>query len=253
MNPTLNTLRNLRSIHGDFSDRPIPNEKLETILETAIRAANASNRQSYSIVVVDDAKRQEQLTGYKGSVTLIFCVDFNRLIDTATLLGHEYSLQGVTPFLTGSIDTALAAQTAAIAAKSLGIDSLFTNGIHRGDFARVFDLLKLPEKYCFPLIALVLGYANKEPAHLRGRLTGPCIVHRCEYHVANEDELSAIIQQYDDSDANLGLSVPWKENGFDHFLDWFFEVWTNRAPMGEGRSQLFEWLIKTGFLSGDVD
>ncbi|MCK5247224.1 nitroreductase, partial [Candidatus Bipolaricaulota bacterium] len=138
-------------------------------------------------------------------------------------------------------------------AKSLGIDSLFTNGMYRGDFSHVFDLLKLPEKYCFPLIALVLGYANQELSHLRGRLTGPCIVHRGEYHTADKDELRTIVQPYDDPDTNLELPIPWKEKGFEHFLDWFFEVWTSRAPMGKGRSQLFEWLIKTGFLSGDVD
>ena len=125
--------------------------------------------------------------------------------------------------------------------------------MYRGDFSRVFDLLKLPEKHCFPLIALVLGYANQEPAHLRGRLTGPCIVHRGEYHTADKDELRTIVQRYDDPDTKLGLPIPWKEKGFEHFLDWFFEVWTNRSPTGEGRSQLFEWLIKTGFVSGEAD
>ena len=59
-------------------------------------------------------------------------------------------------FVTGSTDTILAAQTACIAAKSLGIDSLFTQrGLHRRDISQVFKTLNLPDKYCFPLVALV--------------------------------------------------------------------------------------------------
>ena len=76
-------------------------------------------------------------------------------------------------FVTGSTNTILAAQTAVIAAKSLGIDSLLTNGVHRGDMERLWEMLGLPRQYCFPLIALVLGYAAKEPAYQKGRLSGP--------------------------------------------------------------------------------
>jgi len=162
-------------------------------------------------------------------------------------------LCSITPFQTGAIDTTLAAQTAAIAARSLGIDSLFTNGIHRGDIHRVYDLLNLPEKHCFPLIALVLGYSaqNGAPKRLRGRLTGPGVIHQGTYQPATKDELQAIIEAYDDASTGLASGFPWKEKGFDHFLDWFFEVWSNRAPASEGRSQLFQRLVDAGFLDGE--
>jgi FMN reductase (NADPH) len=256
MNPTLDTLQSLRTIHGSFSDQTISSEDVATILETATRAANASNRQSYSIVDVKDPEMMAQLTGYQGNRLLLFCVDFNRLTATAARLGHEYPLRGVAPFLTGAIDTTLAAQTAAIAAKSLGIDSLFTNGIHRGDVQRVYDLLNLPEKLCFPLIALILGYPaqDDESKALRGRLTGPGVIHQGTYQAPTDDELQAIIEAYDDPRTELGLAVPWKEKGFDHFLDWFFEVWSSRGPASDGRSQLFQRLIDAGFLdTEDVD
>ena len=251
MNPTLDTLQSLRTIHGNFTDQPISSQDVATILETATRAANASNRQSYSIVVVDDPEMMKQLTGYQGSRLLLFCVDFNRLAATAAHLGHEYPLRGVAPFLTGAIDTSLAAQTAAIAAKSLGIDALFTNGIHRGNVQRVYDLLKLPEKYCFPLIALILGYPQDEPTALRGRLTGPGVVHQGTYQAATDEELQTIIEAYDDASTGLSSASPWKEKGFSHFLDWFFEVWSNRAPASTGRSPLFQRLIDAGFLDAE--
>lgn len=251
MNPTLDTLKRLRTIHGNFTDQPISSEDVATILETATRAANASNRQSYSIVVVDDPEIMKQLTGYQGSRLLLFCVDFNRLTGTAARLGHDYALRGVAPFLTGAIDTSLAAQTAAIAATSLGIDSLFTNGIHRGDVQRVYDLLDLPNTYCFPLIALILGYAQNEPKALRGRLTGPGVIHQGTYRTATDEELQAIIEAYDDPSTGLSPAAPWKEKGFNHFLDWFFEVWSNRAPSSTGRSQLCKRLIDAGFLDDE--
>jgi len=251
MNPTLDTLNSLRTVHGDFSDRPIAAQDIETILETATRAANASNRQSYSIVVVEDSETIKQSTGYQGSHLLLFCVDFNRLVGTAAHLGHSYAPQGVTPFLTGAIDTSLAAQTAAIAAKSLGIDSLFTNGIHRGDIQRVYDLLNLPEKYCFPLIALILGYAQGEHESLRGRLSGPGVIHFGNYQMPTAEEYEAIITSYDDPASGLAPAAPWKEKGFEHFLDWFFEVWSKRAPANAGRSLLFQRLIDAGFLEDE--
>jgi len=52
-------------------------------------------------------------------------------------------------------------------------DSLLTNGTHRGDMQPVWDILGLPEQHCFPLIALILGYPAKEPAYMKGRLSGP--------------------------------------------------------------------------------
>lgn len=252
MNPTLQTLQDLRSTHGNFTEQQVSNEDLETILKTASRAANASNRQSYSIVIVDDPDQMHELTGYRGSRLLVFCVDFNRLIDTAAQLGREYSVQGFAPFLTGAVDAALAAQTAVIAATSLGIDSLFTNGIHRGDIERAFSLLKLPKCHCFPLIALVLGYADADPAKLRGRLTGPGVVHYGEYTRATTEELAEIIAQYDDPETGLGLSIPWNEKGFEHYLEWFFDVWSKRFPTSEGRSQLFDLLANAGFVDGEI-
>lgn len=252
MNQAMQTLHSLRSIHGQFSDRSVSDEDLGRILQACVRAANASNRQSYSVVVVDDKETQMKLAGYQGSRLLLFCVDFTRLVDSAELLGHPYALEGFAPFLTGAIDTALVAQTAVVAAKALGIDSLLTNGIHRGDLSRTYDLLGLPKTYCFPLIALVLGYAVQEPEHLRGRLAGPGVIHWGTYRPATREQLQEIIRTYDDPSAHLGPSVPWREQGYGHFLDWFFQVWSRRQPSPEGRSQLFERLAESGFLRGEL-
>ena len=247
-NETLKTIHSLRSTHGNFTEREVSDEDVQTIIGAAVRAANASARQSYSIVVVEDRALIKQLCGYVGSKGLVFCVDYTRIIDAAEHLGHSFSAEGTTSFVTGSIDTILVAQTAAIAAQSLGIDSLFTNGIHRGDMSRVYELLDLPRQHCFPLIMLVLGYADHEPEHLKGRLGKAGVVHWSKYHRLTPDELDELVQTYDDPDAHLVLGDAWREQGMDHYLDWFYTVWSARGGRRGGKSQLQELIERAGFI-----
>lgn len=248
MNDTLKTIHSLRSIHGNFSSQEIRDEDLKLILDACVRAANASARQNYSIVVVEDRDPMKKLSGFAASKALVFCVDYSRIIDVAEHLGYQFSVDGVIPFVTGSMDTILAAQTAAIAAKSMGIDSLFTNSIHRGDMTRVYELLDLPKKYCFPLITLLLGYPREEPSYLKGRLSGPGVVHYGKYHRATTDELEALVQQYSDPEKRLALNDKWIREGFEHYLDWFYKVWSTRGGKRDGKSQMYEILESIGFL-----
>ena len=162
-NETLETIHSLRTIHGNFTDRPIPQEQLDMILQASIQAPNGSGLQTYSIVIIKDRDRMMKICGYQGAALLLYCVDYNRLIASANSVGHQYYPEGLQTFITGSTNTILALQTAVIAARALGIDSLTTNGIHRGDMQRVWDEVELPKRFCFPLIALVLGYPTEEP------------------------------------------------------------------------------------------
>ena len=252
MNETLKTIYSLRTIHGNFSSEDVKDEDLQTILDACVRAANASARQSYSIIVVKDRDLMGKLSGFSGSRTLIFCADYTRLLDSAEHLNQSFGADGVVPFVTAGIDTILAAQTAAIAAKSLGIDSMFTNGIHRGDMTRIYKLLDLPEKYCFPMIALVLGYPDKEPDHMKGRLNGPGVIHYGKYQKLTNKELDELVAIYDDHDKHMGLNDMWIKEGFDHYLDWFYSVWSVRmASVGEEsktKSQMAQLLENIGFM-----
>lgn len=246
-NETLQTIHSLRSTHGNFSDRAVSREDLQTIVEAAVRAANASARQSYAIVVIEDRDQIVHLCGYGARAALLFCLDYTRIADTAAHLGHSFSAEGIGSFVVGSIDTILAAQTAAIAARSLGIDSLFTNGIHRGDMNRVYEALDLPTAYCFPLILLALGYADQEPAYMKGRLSGPGVVHWGRYHRLEEKELQALVEQYDDPQAHLGLTEEWRGK-HAHYLDWFYTVWIGRGGPRTGVSPMYSLLEQVGFL-----
>ena len=252
-NDTLKTIHSLRTIHGDFSDKAVPDETIQLVIGASVRAANASAMQSYSIIVVKDGATIHKLTGYRGSCLLLYCLDYTRVYDAAAHLGYRFQGANMESFVTGSTNTILAAQTAVIAAKSLGVDSLLTNGIHRGDIQRVWDILGLPEQFCFPLIALILGYPAKEPAYMKGRLSGPGVVHFGQYHRLNKSELDEIVRQYDDKSRHLGLVEDWDQKGHKHYLDWLYKDWL-RVPSAQGplsaptESQISKLMRQKGFV-----
>jgi nitroreductase len=247
-NETLDTIHSLRTIHGNFRDKPLAEGSLETILQATIRAANASNTQSYSIVVVQDRKLMQDVCTYRGSCMLLYCVDFNRMKASAEHLGYSYFPDNMEAFVTSSVNVGLAVQTAAIAARSLGIDYLITNGIHRGDMERVWKLLDLPAEYCFPLIAMVLGYPTEEPTGLKGRLDGPGVIHHEKYQRVNKDQVEEIVLQYDDPGRHLTLNEQWKARGYAHYLDWLFRDWMGASKPTEKETQMLRLLKRSGFV-----
>lgn len=251
MNETLQTIHSLRSIHGDFSDREVNEADLNTILEAAVRTSNASARQSYSIIILDNRAKMKDLFGYQGSRALIFCVDFTRIMAAARYLNQEFDNDDIIGFITGSTDTILAAQTAVIAARSLGIDSLITNGLHRNQLDRVYRELNLPETSCFPLITIVRGFPRKEPEYQKGRLSLRHVVHHGQYRVPDNDQLCEIVAEYDDKSRHMGFIDDWERLGFEHYLDWFYIKWTGKPAkekIASGKVLEFqERLQKSGF------
>lgn len=245
-NPTLETILDLHTTHGDFDARPIPEADLQDVLEAGAHAASASNMQSYSIVVLKDRTAMKDICGYQASVLLLYCVDTNRFSDLAKHLGCAFAMDPAWMATTGAVDAALAAQTACIAARSLGIDSLFTNGIHRGDPERVFKALDLPDRNCMPLIALLLGYATTPAAARKGRLDAMGVVHRDRYRRLSHSDLEALVDKYDDP--HMGLKPDFRATGHTHYLEWLFK---SRKPFDAEKNPptaVTESLRRHGFL-----
>ncbi len=229
MNETMNTIYKLRS-ERQFSDKPITQEDLEAILEATVRTANSSSRQAYSVIVLTDKEKIKAACGYTGEALLVFCADQNRLIDIAEYLQQDYKKSKTIDFITCSTDAVLAAQTAVIAATSLGIDSLITNGVHRQNFDELYELLELPKEYCFPMIGVVLGYSAKpEEKHYKGRLTKG-VIHYGTYHPMTKEEIEEEIAKFDSKDKKHGLTTytQWEAMGFKHYYEWFYQVWNGK-------------------------
>lgn len=248
-NETIDTIRSLHTTHGNFDSRAIPEAALRTILQCSNRAANASNNQSYSIIVVNDRGRMKEICGYQGGCLLLYCADYTRLKATAEVLGDTFDPSNIESLLLASTNACLAAQTAVIAARSLGIDSLLTNGIHRGDMQRIWKLLDLPETHCFPVIALLLGYAAGAPAYRMGRLDGAGVIHMGKYHRLASTEVRELIEKYDDKTLHLGVNENWDQEGFKHYLDWYFKAFLGpRAAAPKQETQMLRLIRRSGFL-----
>ncbi len=248
MNSVIDTIADLRTVHGDFSGERIDDATLQTILTSSVRAANASARQSYSMVVLDDREAMRRVCGYESDRLIVYCVDFNRIDTVGRSLGYTKPCVDFVQFLTAAIDTSLVAQTAALAARSLGVDSLFTNGIHRAPMDTVFSVLGLPERYCFPLIALALGYAKSEPLPPHGRLCAEGVVHYGKYAPLSAGDIDGIVAAYDDPERRLGMDVDWQKQGYSHYLDWFHSKW-HGATAPEKIREIDDRLRKSGFIA----
>ena len=247
MNDALQTIHTLRTVHGSFAKKPISDDDLNTILGASVRAANASARQSYSIIVVDPDIRKE--LRWAGAEVLLYCVDFNRLTSSAAHIGESFDAGSFLPFLTGVVDTCLAVQTAVIAAKSLGIDSMISNGVYRaGAQDKVRTALRIPEKGCFPLLQLCLGYPRGRTSKPKGRLTDLGVVHRGKYRPLTSDQLDEVVSAYDKPSRRLCLGNHWKKAGFPHYLSWFFSEWSKNVETSAQSKQLLETLKESGFL-----
>lgn len=70
VNDTIKTINSLRTIHGNFTDQDIPDSNIQLILNSSIRAANASNMQTYSIIVVKD---RDKMKKYANIAAVVCC------------------------------------------------------------------------------------------------------------------------------------------------------------------------------------
>ena len=77
------------------------------------------------------------------------------------------------------------------------------------------------------------------------------MVHHGEYCSHTEAQLDKIVAQYDDPSRHIGMIPNRQEQGFRHYLDWFYTKWTGKpAPRGVATGKILEFqerLAKSGF------
>lgn len=164
----------------------------------------------------------------------MFCADLNRL-RKATEQSGEVFHQNTESFLVASMDAALAAQNAAIAAESLGLGICYIGGI-RNNPDGVAEALKLPE-LVYPVFGMCVGVPDQEPS-LRPRLPQTAVLHENGYQSERSDEG---VRQYDETtrkyyEERTGgkQSVTWSRSMADKY----------RQPV---RAHLKPFLEKQGF------
>ncbi|MFW5642746.1 MAG: nitroreductase family protein [Alkalispirochaeta sp.] len=198
-----------------YADTPVSDKDLERIIGAAQRAATSSNLQMWSVVVVRDQSTRESFAEISGGqkhirqapVTLVWCADRSRLDTAAEMRGYLQDTTTVEAFLVAAVDTAIAAQNAAVAAEALGYGTCYLGSL-RNDTGRVVELLGLPERV-FPVFGMTLGVPAGADPLIRPRLPLEAVLHRERYNPASRD----LLEEYDRSMAATEIYRGRQQNG----------------------------------------
>ncbi|MDQ0196602.1 oxygen-insensitive NADPH nitroreductase [Paenibacillus wynnii] len=200
-NETLQLLKRHGSVR-QFTDKPVTEEQLAAIIEAGQMASTSSNVQAYSVIAVTDQALKSKLAGLAGNqvyieqcpIFLVWCADLYRLREVA-----KPHLDGATSYedstenlIVATVDVALAAQNAAVAAESLDLGIVYIGGI-RNCIAEVSELLGLPD-LVYPLFGMCIGYPAGT-AGQRPRLPLQAVLHRERY---NAETMVEQVKVYDE-------------------------------------------------------
>jgi nitroreductase len=227
-NDVLATLLAHRSVRAFLPDPP-PAGTLERLVAAASSASTSSNMQTWSVVAVEDKARKARLAvlgaGQKFieqcPLFLVWCVDHSRLHHAGserqmTLGGLDY----LEPFIVGAVDTALAAQNAAVALESLGLGFVYI-GAMRNHPEEVAAALGLPP-HVMALFGMCVGYPDPaKPADIKPRLPQEAVLHREQYGNAHlSDTLAAYDPRLVAFQREQGVKeVPWTELATERVKD----------------------------------
>ncbi|QGQ98009.1 oxygen-insensitive NADPH nitroreductase [Paenibacillus psychroresistens] len=200
MNPTINQILDHRSIRK-FKNEPISKEQIKAVIESAQMASSSSNMQAYTVIGITSPEKKRLLAEYAGNqayieeapLFLVWCADLNRISIASKPYGVDEIVSSTENFIAATVDVALAAQNAAIAAESLGLGIVYIGGI-RNKPKEVCELLKLP-KLVYPVFGMCIGVPDQKPIK-RPRLPLSAVYHEEEYDTAIYEEQ---INLYDES------------------------------------------------------
>lgn len=226
-NTTIKLLQEHRSIRR-YINKPISDFILDNILKSAQWAPSSHNVQAYSIIVVKNQntkKRVSEICNFQDwiidcPVFLVFTADFYRLKTSSSMNEKPFCNKEIENLLVGSIDGALSAQNALIAAKSYGLGGVIIGGVRRNPKCMT-ELLKLP-KYVIPLFGMCLGYPlNAEIPWQKPRLPKEAVVHEETYKTKNiiEDlkEYERISADYYTRRTNGNKTEGWTKQMAEYF------------------------------------
>jgi len=256
MNPIIEHLRSHASVR-QFADRAVSADDEEIIAATAERSPTSSNLHAYSIVSVRDQEKKARLavlTGNQNHVAacplfLVFCADLHRLQSIADVKGYPCHSEYTEAFVVATVDAALAADRALIAAQALGIWGVMVGGI-RNKPEEVCDLLKLPS-LVYPVMGMSLGYPAAPPK-TKPRLPLKGLWFKERY---NESASVAATEEYDhiiDAGGHLTGREVDKQNYPDFAGTYSWSEHSARRMAGTSpnvlRPHLLDFLRNRGFL-----
>ncbi|MDR0895819.1 MAG: nitroreductase family protein [Prevotellaceae bacterium] len=246
----MDTLKTRRTIRR-YRRQDIPATLLNDLLESACRASTVGNMQTYSVVITRDAARKAALAPahfnqpmvQTAPVVLTFCIDlrrFSRWCEQRKALPGYNNLEW---FVTGSIDTLLAAQTFCVAAEEAGLGICYL-GTTTYNPQPIIDALQLPE-LVFPITTITVGYPDETPSQT-DRLPLEAVVHEEYYHDYTSE---AIDRLYADKEALPENRQFVLENHKETLAQVFTDVRYTKADSEYFSKALLEAMTKQGFFT----
>lgn len=234
-----------RSVRSYIPGAEIPAEHEQAIIAAAQRASTSCNLQTYAFLSVKDTdlrKRVSDLAGGKTYIVeaqlfLIACVDLHKMDLVARKSGYRY-YQGeyLESFLMAAVDTALAAQNAALAAESLGYGICMVGAL-RSRAEELWDVLDLPERV-FPLFGMTVGVPRKRNP-VKPRLPLSAVLFEDRY------DSEAMERAVEDYDRTMKASGVYEGRELDASCCSLPDEQSGRAD-GEGASGDYGWLEHSG-------
>lgn len=211
------TIRGLlahRSVRA-FDGRPVDPATVDTLVAAAQSASTSSNLQSWSVVVVRDDAHKNAVATLAGDqefireapVFLVFIADWAR--GAAISRGRGEAAEGIDYFdstLVATIDAAIAAQNAVVAAEALGLGAVFVGAVrNRPD--ELSALLGLPDA-SYPVVGVAVGWPDAaRPAQVKPRLPQSVVRHDERYAPASADDLAGYdeaLRRFNESQGRAG-------------------------------------------------
>lgn len=207
MNPTLQVLQARRSIRR-YDPTPLTQAEKDAILEAAMRAPTAGAQMLYSIIEIEDQALKDQLVDTcdhqpfiaTAPYLLLFVADYQRWMDLFEAAGcearaAELSIQPRRPsegdLMLAMMDALIAAQTAVIAAASMGIGSCYIGDILE-NWEQHQEMFALP-RFTFPAALLCFGRPSAPPeGRQTPRFDRKFIVHQNAYRQFSAEELDEL-------------------------------------------------------------
>lgn len=167
MNGTIEIINDRKSVRA-YEEREIGAAEKAAILNAALQAPSPGNMTLYTVLDITDKSLLETLAVTcdnqpfiaTAKMALIFCADYKRWYDVFCRHVDSVRLPGAGDMFLAHADALIAAQTAALAAESLGIGSCYIGDVtERFEIHR--ELLKLP-RYVLPVCMLCFGYPTAQ-------------------------------------------------------------------------------------------
>lgn len=251
--PQVEALLRHKSVRAFLPDA-LPDGSIETMVAAAQSASNSSALNQWSLVAVTDMVLKQQISDTvarsvpvdriswieEAPALLLWVADLSRGAEITKDAGKEpFIFDYLDSFLMASIDAALAAQNAVVAAESMGLDIVYL-GVMRNIAKELAEIINLPP-HSFVTFGMAVGLPDASRASsVRPRPAQPMVLHHNQY---NQDKYRAYLKDYEEAYQAFRISQNMRAKTW---LDSVVESATSMDYLG-GRVNLRETVSERGF------